>query len=74
MSTYTQLVYQIVFSTKYRRPVLEKEKRDDLFNYIWGILKNNNCHLYRINGVSYREELINLLNEHMIEFDERYLN
>jgi len=51
MSTYTQLTYQIVFSTKNRRPVLEKEKRDDLFKYIWGVLKNKNCHLYRINGV-----------------------
>lgn len=148
MSTYTQLTYQIVFSTKKRRPVLEKEKRDDLFKYIWGLLKNKDCHLYRINGVkdhlhilthihptlsvaglvkdikvsssnfirrenlfagfegwqsgyaaftykvnaidnlieyvknqeehhknvSYLEELINLLNEHNIEFDERYLN
>ena len=51
MSTYTQLTYQIVFSTKKRRPVLEKEKRDDLFKYIWGLLKNKDCHLYRINGV-----------------------
>jgi len=127
--------------------VLEKERRDDLFKYIWGVLKNKNCHLYRINGVkdhlhiithihptqsvaglvkdvkvssgnfiqkknqfagfegwqadyaaftykvnavdnlieyvknqeehhkkvSYRQELINLLNEHKIEFDDRYL-
>jgi len=22
-----------------------------LFKYLWGILKNKNCHLYRINGV-----------------------
>ena len=147
MSTYTQLIYQIVFSTKNRQPVLQKEKRDDLFKYIWGIMKNKKCHLYRINGVkdhlhivthihptltvsglvkdikvssgnfikrenlfagfegwqagyaaftykvnavdnlieyvknqeehhkkmSYREELINLLNEHKIEFDDRYL-
>ena len=147
MSTYTQLIYQIVFSTKNRQPVLQKEKRDDLFKYIWGIMKNKKCHLYRINGVkdhlhivthihptltvsglvkdikvssgnfikrenlfagfevwqsgyaaftykvdavdnlieyvknqeehhkkvSYRQELINLLNEHKIEFDDRYL-
>ena len=51
MSTYTQTLYQIVFSTKQREPVLEKETRPELFKYIWGILNKSNCHLYRINGV-----------------------
>ncbi len=44
-------MYQIVFSTKQREPVLEKETRPGLFKYIWGILNKSNCHLYRINGV-----------------------
>lgn len=51
MSTYTQILYQIVFSTKNREPALMKENRPELFRYIWGILKNKKCHLYRINGV-----------------------
>ena len=51
MSTYTQLLYQIVFSTKERNPVLAKPNRARLFRYISGILKNKNCHLYIINGV-----------------------
>ena len=51
MSTYTQILYQIVFSTKHRQPTLAKEGREALFKYIWGILKNKKCHLYRINGV-----------------------
>lgn len=51
MSTYTQILYQIVFSTKQREPALHTENRPELFKYIWGLLKNNNCHLYRINGV-----------------------
>lgn len=51
MSTYTQILYQIVFSTKNRTPSLIKENRDKLFKDIWGILKNKKCHLYRINGV-----------------------
>ena len=51
MSTYTQILYQIVFSTKYREPLLNKSNREELFKYIWGVLKNKNCHLYRINGV-----------------------
>lgn len=51
MSTYTQILYQIVFSTKYRERVLEKANRDTLFKYISGIIENKKCHLYRINGV-----------------------
>ncbi len=51
MSTYTQILYQIVFGTKGRKPALLKENRPALFKYITGILKNKKCHLYRINGV-----------------------
>ncbi|MCE5331467.1 MAG: IS200/IS605 family transposase [Bacteroidales bacterium] len=147
MSTYTQSLYQIVFSTKDREKTLIKDNREDLFRYIWGVLKNKDCHLYRIGGVedhihivthihpsiavsslvkdiklassdyiktqnlfpdfkawqvgyasftysfsdkdklieyvknqethhhkkTFREELIELLNEHQVEFDEKYL-
>ena len=51
MSTYTQILYQIVFGTKNRERVLTSHGREELFKYIAGILKNKNCHLYRINGV-----------------------
>jgi putative transposase len=51
MSTYTQILYQIVFSTWSRERTLTVEKRDDLYKYITGILKNKKCHLYRINGI-----------------------
>lgn len=51
MSTYTQILYQIVFSTKNRERTLIKSNRDELFKYIVGICENKNCHLYRINGV-----------------------
>jgi REP element-mobilizing transposase RayT len=51
MSTYTQILYQIVFSTKHREPTLTKQNREELFRFIWGILEKKNCHLYRINGV-----------------------
>src|SRR5699024_5865330 len=51
MSTYTQILYQIVFSTKNRSRTLDKTNREWLFKDIWGIIKNKNCHLYRINGV-----------------------
>jgi len=51
MSTYTQILYQIVFSTKSRKRCLTKQNREQLFKYIWGVCKNKNCHVYRINGV-----------------------
>ena len=51
MSTYTQILYQIVFSTKNREKTLQESNRNELFSYIWGILKKKNCHLYRIGGV-----------------------
>jgi REP element-mobilizing transposase RayT len=50
MSTYTQILYQIVFSTSQRLPCLNKENRHEFFKYISGIIKNNKSHLYRING------------------------
>lgn len=52
MSTYTQIIYQIVFSTKNREHTLDVEHRTDLFKYIWGVIKNKQCHLYQIGGVS----------------------
>jgi putative transposase len=52
MSTYTQILYQIVFSTWNRKNCLYNENREELFRYIHGILQKKNCHLYRINGVS----------------------
>ncbi|MBM4167277.1 MAG: IS200/IS605 family transposase [Ignavibacteria bacterium] len=52
MSTYTQILYQIVFGTKNREQTLDKENRNELYKYICGILKNKNCHLYQIDGVS----------------------
>ena len=52
MSTYTQILYQIVYSTKNREQTISANKREDLYKYIWGVLKNKKCHLYRIGGVS----------------------
>ena len=51
MSTYAQILYHIVFSTKNRERVLGKPRRDDLYRFIWGVLQKRKCHLYRIGGV-----------------------
>jgi putative transposase len=58
MSTYTQILYQNVFSTKDRTSSLTKPNRIDLFKYMDGILENKKCHLYQINGV---EDHLNIL-------------
>jgi putative transposase len=52
MGTYTQIIYQIVFSTYSRENTLISERRPELNKYIWGILENKNCHPYQVNGVS----------------------
>jgi len=51
MSTYTQILYQIVFGTKSNEQTMIEPGQKALYKYIWGILKNKKCHLYRINGV-----------------------
>ena len=49
--SYRQIYYQIVFGTKYRKPTIVEEHCEELYKYIWGVVKNNKCKLYRINGV-----------------------
>lgn len=51
MSNYGHALYQLVYSTKNRDKTLIKKDRDLLFKYIWGLLSNKKCHLYRIGGI-----------------------
>jgi putative transposase len=51
MSSYRQLLYHLVFRTKDSLPTIEQGNASLLKSYITGIIKNKNCHLYRINGV-----------------------
>lgn len=50
MASYRQIYYHIVFCTKSHKPILADEHCEELYKYIWGIIKNKNCKLYRING------------------------
>ena len=65
MSTYTQILYQIVFGTKHRERTMIKKYRPELFQYIAGLLKKKNCHLYRINGVEDHLHIITHLHPSM---------
>ena len=51
MSTYTQIYYHLVFSTKARERVLVEKHREEFYRYTWGIIRNKDSHLYRINAV-----------------------
>jgi putative transposase len=51
MSTYTQILYHLVFSTKDRQPVLSDSRRNELYMYASGVIKNNHCRPVWVNGV-----------------------
>lgn len=48
---YTQIMYHLIFRTKYSRKVLNLENSKHLYRYIWDVINNKNCHLYQINGM-----------------------
>ncbi len=50
MATYTQILYHIVYGTKYHRGTLDTERHDDLCRYAAGILRNKKCVVYKIGG------------------------
>ena len=49
--SYVQLLYHVIIRTKASQPALSLEHSDELYRYIWGIIKNKNSLLYRVNGV-----------------------
>ena len=58
VSTFTQIYYHIVFSTRERERTLIEPGREDLFRYLWGVIKNRHGHLYRLNAVEYNEKYL----------------
>jgi putative transposase len=51
MSSYRQLIYHLVFRTKYGRKTLVQAHSRELYAYMMGIIRNKDCVLYRINGM-----------------------
>ncbi|MDL2208081.1 IS200/IS605 family transposase [Parabacteroides sp. OttesenSCG-928-O15] len=49
--SYVQLIYHVIIRTKASEPTLSLVHSDHLYRYIWGIIKNKNSVLYRINGI-----------------------
>ncbi len=42
---------KVTIFNKKSEKVLKEENREELYRYIWGILKNKKCILYQINGI-----------------------
>ena len=51
-NTYTQIHIQFVFAVKYRNGLIHSSFKDELYQYITGIIKANNHKLLAINGMS----------------------
>lgn len=56
--SYRQIYYHIVINTKNHKNTLPLAFHIELFKYIWGIIKNKNCVLYRINGFTQHIHLL----------------
>ena len=52
MSTFTNLLFHIVYSTKFRKPRIEKAWQDDLVGYVGGIIRENKGTLLCMGGVN----------------------
>ena len=50
MSTYTQILYHLVFGTKHHHATLDLDRHEELYRYIAGTLQNKNCVPYRVGG------------------------
>ncbi|MCL2104163.1 MAG: IS200/IS605 family transposase [Kiritimatiellaeota bacterium] len=59
-TSYRQIFYHIVFRTENSERTLPLEHCEELYRYMWGIVKNLDTHLYRINGM---EEHIHLFTD-----------
>jgi len=49
--SYKQIYYQIIFGTKYRKSTIAETHCKELYQYIYGLIQNKQCKLYRINGI-----------------------
>ena len=49
--SHRQIFYHIVFGTKDREATITEPHSEELYKYIWGVIKKKNCKLYRINGM-----------------------
>jgi len=51
MASYRQILYHLTFHTYNSEKVLHNSDNQELYKYIWGVMKKKNCKLFRINGI-----------------------
>ena len=61
--TYTQIIYQIVFSTKNRQALIDKPIENELFKYLSGICKNQECVPINVGGYVNHVHILCLLSK-----------
>ena len=57
-NSYTSLAYHIVFSTKYRKPMLTEAVCKETYKYIGGIVANKEGQLLEIGGIENHVHLL----------------
>jgi REP element-mobilizing transposase RayT len=60
-STLSNLTYHIVFSTKYREPLITQDLREELYSYIGGVVRSKRGVLLRVGGVADHLHLVTRL-------------
>ena len=50
--SHAAILLHIVFSTKNREPLLQKDVRKNVHAYLSGVVRKNGCEAYRVGGVS----------------------
>jgi REP element-mobilizing transposase RayT len=63
-NTYTNVRIHFVFAVKFRRTMLHRSWRDELFMYMTGIVQRNNHKLIAINGIEDHVHILIGLNSH----------
>jgi len=51
-NTYTQIYIQVVFSVQGRQSLIQRERKEELYKYISGIVRNKKQKLIAINGMA----------------------
>jgi REP element-mobilizing transposase RayT len=60
MPSHRQILYHIVFRTRASELSINQKHAPELYKYIYGIIKNKKCTLFRINGM---EDHIHILSD-----------
>ena len=60
MSSFRQILYHVIFRTKNSTKTLPLSDSEELYRYIWGIIKNKKGTLLRINGM---EDHVHILSD-----------